>query len=75
MSRERYRISTATCATYIEDGRQKLVTVPAGSLLEIRDLDVTSENPLSDVRWNGRLVRMFTVDLLARAERLRVEAN
>ena len=43
MSRERYRINATTCATYIEGGKEKLATVPAGSLLEIRDLDVTGD--------------------------------
>jgi hypothetical protein len=40
MSQERYRISTSTSATFLEEGKEKPITVPAGSLALITDLDV-----------------------------------
>ena len=75
MSLERYRLRMSTCAISIEEGRKGMVTVPAGSFIEIGDFDVHRENSLSDVHWKGKAFRMFTVDLLARAERLKVKAN
>ncbi len=67
MSVERYRIKEPTIAMSHDDGRGVALTVSIGSIVEVDDFD---GDKLVNVKWNGKVVMMFTQDLRARAERI-----
>jgi hypothetical protein len=72
---ERYRISTPTPAVlFHEHGKDELVMVPAGSLVEA-DPALSEKARLIEVFWEGKTVSMFTVDFRERAELVRGRAN
>jgi hypothetical protein len=52
------------------NGNRDLVTVPADSTITI-EAEHISDGRLVDVRWNGRIVAMFAIDVEARGYEVR----
>ena len=67
MQVERYRIVATTFAFRSIDGRRITVQVPIDALVTLIDGPVDG-NRLVDVKWEGKKVRMFTIDLRERGE-------
>ena len=64
---ERYRIKEPTIAMSHDDGRGVALTVSIGSVVEVDNFD---GDRLVNVKWDGKVVMMFTQDLRSRAERI-----
>jgi hypothetical protein len=73
---ERFRLKSATTAVHYQLGVPKgvAVQIPAGS--EVSSIDPIDMRRRSDrselvaVKWAGRMVQMFRLDLLERGERV-----
>ncbi len=73
---ERFRLKSATMAVHYQDAGPKglAVVIPAGS--EVSSAEHIDTRPGFDhsvfveVRWAGRMVRMFLLDLVDRGERV-----
>jgi hypothetical protein len=65
---ERYRIKEPTIAMSQDSGRGIAITVSAGSVVEVEK--AFDGDQLVDVKWDGKVVMMFTQDLRWRAERI-----
>ena len=66
MHKTRYRLKTPTIAILTADERKIPVTVPQGAMVEV-DVEL-DEDRLVYVRWEGKTVMMFTMDLRVRGE-------
>jgi hypothetical protein len=62
---ERYRIKTALLGIHSVDGMRTPVMIPGGAsvVLELGPLDGTR---MVDIKWEGKTVTIFTVDLRER---------
>jgi len=69
MTGQRYRLTTPTLAIMSLDGQNLPVTVPMGSIVQVKDGPLDGDR-LIDVVWDGRTVSMFTIDLRDRGERV-----
>ena len=70
MGGQQYRMKTPTLAilTCGDVPDQKIpVTIPQGATVEVIEANLNG-NRLVDVRWEGRVVMMFTTDLRNRGE-------
>ena len=68
---ERYRLMTPTTAVLPhQHGKDELVTIPAGGLV-LSVQTVSDKAPFTEVFWQGKKVRMFTVDFRERTELVR----
>ena len=65
MRNQCYRINLNTSAVVTVDGRQKLVTIPAGSIVTVED-NPSRDTGLVAVKWEGQVLKMFAVDLSTR---------
>jgi hypothetical protein len=63
----RYRVLIPVLALFEEDGCHVARMVPRGSIVHIEST-VSSNDPLTDVVWEGKSVMMFTQELLSFAE-------
>jgi len=69
----RFRIRTATVALETIDGGPKTATIlPAKSEIEIDYLPdgIRPTTWMIDVRWKGRTITMFLIDIQERGERI-----
>jgi hypothetical protein len=72
----RFRLKSATVVVHHQDGGPKgiAVVIPAGSEVSSADpIDTRTRfdhSALIEVRWAGRTVRMFRLDLVERGERV-----
>ncbi len=62
-----YRLKDPTLAISDTQGKQTMLTVPAGSVVTV-DHPATESSDMFDVVWNGRHVLMFGRDLSVRGE-------
>jgi hypothetical protein len=71
---ERYRIKIPIVGVLSDNqGGGELLTVPAGSFVEISKV-LSDETPaLTELLWDNKRVRVFTVDFRERAELVKVE--
>ena len=70
---EHYRLRSPTLAivTSADDpDHQVPVTIPQNGVVELVEI-CHSGSRLAEVRWDGRLVMMFTADLRERGDRIR----
>ena len=70
---EHYRLRSPTLAivTCADDPAHKIpVTIPQDGVVELIEI-CPSGSRLAEVRWDGRLVMMFTADLRERGDRIR----
>jgi hypothetical protein len=63
----RFALNKETMAVEIVDQKRVAHTIPADDIVQVTSLSL-ERGPMTDVLWNGRLVSMFTVDLLERGE-------
>ena len=65
----RYRITNATIAVFLEDGRHVAHTVPAGAIIAVDNVASVAFDGehLINVIWETRKVMMFAQDLRTRA--------
>lgn len=73
MHGQKYRLNAPTLAilNLADDPDHKIpVTIPQGGVVEIVETDDLRGNRLVDARWEGKIVRMFTIDVQARGERV-----
>jgi hypothetical protein len=68
MAKEAYRIQSPVLGLYLENGPHRSV-IPKGAVIYI-DRDTFKGDRLVQVRWNGKMVMMFTQDLRSRGQRL-----
>ena len=66
---QRYRLKTPTLAIMAHDGQRIPITIPQGSTIEVIDGPLDGSR-LLDVKWEGKTVMMFTMDIRERGERL-----
>lgn len=64
-----YRIKTPTIAVLVAGGREVIVTIPQGDVIEVSRIELDTLRMLRST-WNGNHVRMFAVDLEERGELL-----
>ena len=64
MENQTYRIIRDTSAVITDDGKQKLVTIPAGSVVTVTE--VLSQDTGLAVEWERRVVKVFAVDVQLR---------
>jgi hypothetical protein len=71
---ERYRIKIPIVGVLSDNhGGGELLTVPEGSVVEISKI-LSDETPaLTELLWDSKRVRVFTVDFRERAELVKVE--
>jgi len=71
---DRYRIKIPIVGVLSDDqGGGELLTVPQGSVVEISKV-LSDETPaLTELLWDSKRVRVFTVDFRERAELVKVE--
>ena len=69
MTGQRYRLNTPTLAILTLDGHNLPVTVPMGSIVQVKNGPLDGDR-LIDVVWDGRTVSMFTIDLRDRGEHI-----
>jgi hypothetical protein len=62
----RFRMRSATLGIISRDGERTVVGIPANSIIEV--ISSTPGDRLSDVRWDGKSVAMFTEDLREHAQ-------
>ena len=67
MGVQTYRLKTCTLAILDQDGQKIPMRIPTGSTVEIIEQDING-NRLVDVKWEGKKVTMFTIDLRERGE-------
>ncbi len=69
MRGQRFRFHTPTLAILAQDGHKIRIMIPQGAMVEVEagPLDGTR---LVDVRWEGKIVMMFTIDLRERGARI-----
>jgi hypothetical protein len=69
---QQYRLKDTTIAIVSERDRDNLIHVPAGSTITVCDSLRESDRPNREihVKWIGKELRMFAVDILERGERL-----
>jgi len=60
---KRFRIERATLSVEAQNGKRKAVLLPAGALIQVLSESQQSKDALIDVRWEGRTVSMFAVDV------------
>jgi hypothetical protein len=61
-----YRIIRDTNAVITVDGKQKLVTIPAGSVVTVTEVP-SQDTGLVAVEWESRVVKVFAVDMKDRS--------
>jgi hypothetical protein len=66
---KRYRLKSPTLAIVVLDGHSVPITIPTGSVIQIKHGPLDGER-LVDVEWDNRTVSMFTIDLRDRGEEL-----
>ena len=63
-----YRFQTPTLAIMtLDDGQRVPMTIPIGGMVEVSATDING-NRLLDVRWEGKLIMLFTIDLREKSE-------
>jgi hypothetical protein len=70
---ERFRLKATTVAVGTEDGREVIVRIPSGAEVVVFDCvggNHTEATTQVKVGWDGKLLRMFAVDLRERGERV-----
>jgi hypothetical protein len=67
MAQRTYRTNRPTLAIANRDGKNVVVTVPAGAPY-IKAHDFPPRNRLVEVEWNGQIVKMFAMDIGDRGE-------
>ena len=72
MFSQRFRLNTATIAASFEDGKERVLYIPAGAEIVATDsLDGDGQlNREVNVEWEGTTLIMFAVDILERGERI-----
>ena len=69
MRGEHYRLRNPVLAIYTDRDQHKIpVTLPQHAVVEA--LDEVNANRLIDVRWEGKVVMMFTIDLRNRCDKV-----
>ena len=66
---QRYRLNSPTLAILNGDGQHTPVTVPMGGIVEVVAGPLDG-NRLVDVKWDGKPLMMFTIDIRERGELL-----
>jgi hypothetical protein len=69
MRGQHFRIKTPTLGILSQDGDRIPVTIPQGATVEVVDGPL-DEKQLVDVKWEGKILMMFTIDLRKRGARL-----
>ena len=74
---ERYRITVQTLGVFLNStGGSELLQLPAGSVVAAPSRVFPIEDPaLTEVLWEGKRVRIFTVDFQERSERVMVQGQ
>ena len=62
----RFILGTATVALEEVAGKRVAFTVPQGSLIEVISGPKNEDDRMVDVRWEGRVIVMFAVDVNVR---------
>jgi hypothetical protein len=62
-----YRLHTSTIGICIVNGYRVIITIPSGALLNVNQPVASSTSPV-EVEWLGKVIRMFPIDILQRAE-------
>ena len=65
----RFRLKTPTLAIMAQDGTKIPVMIPKGGEVEVIDGPLNG-NRLVDVRWEDKIVMVFTNDIRDRGERV-----
>jgi hypothetical protein len=60
-----FRIIRDTSAVITDDGKQKLVTIPAGSVVTVTEV-LPQDTGLVAVEWERQVVKVFAVDVQLR---------
>jgi len=72
MRGKQYRMKTPTLAI-LSCGDQRIpVTIPQGGTVEV-EVELNG-NRLVDVRWEGKMVMMFTIDIQTRGELVKTKS-
>ena len=69
MRNQAYRININTSAVVTVAGKQKLVTIPAGSIVIVED-NPSQDTGLVAVKWEDRVLKIFARDLSTRGAAL-----
>jgi hypothetical protein len=69
MRGQRFRIQTPTLAILSQDGHRIPITIPQGATVEVVEAPLDG-NRLVDVKWEGKTVMMFSIDLSERGARI-----
>jgi hypothetical protein len=67
MLEQRYRLKAPTLAITRQNDLHITVTVPSGGIVHVT-ANALDENPLVDVEWKGKALKMFTLDIHERGE-------
>ncbi len=70
---QRFRLNKPTVALYLEGGKEVALEVPAGAEIVVTDdVKVAPMDPTLQVtvKWDGKIVKMFAVDIRQRGERI-----
>jgi hypothetical protein len=73
MFSQRFRLKTATIAASFEDGKERVLYIPAGAEIVVTG-SLSNDGPINrevSVEWEGNTLTMFAVDILERGERVR----
>jgi hypothetical protein len=62
LSGKRFKLETSTLAVETVDGKGVTVTIPAEAMIKVVSGPRQGDR-MMDILWNGRVVRMFAVDV------------
>jgi len=63
MKGKRIRLEKSTLALEIEEGKRRVVTIPAGAIVEVVSGPAGDTDRMVEVAWDGKVVSMFALDV------------
>jgi len=66
MKGRRIRLEKSTLALEIGEDKRRVVTIPAGAIVEVISGPPGDTDRMVEVAWDGKVVSMFAIDVDAR---------
>ena len=73
MAGDNYRMSSATIALFLEEGREVAHMIPANSVVTVDSKVIDDGNEWVEVLWAEKKVMMFNRDIRIRGEKLQAD--
>jgi|SRR4051794_11516490 hypothetical protein len=70
MKPRRYRLNRATLGVCSDGDKKCCITVPDGEIIRVQIPDILANRQTLEIEWGGRVLTVFTQDILARGTAL-----